>query len=251
MTESSGEKSIIARAEYYTQLAEKFFSEYPRTFESFVEDKTVIERGDTLLTNRMATAYNFASISQFPIVGPDPLIFYNNYIQRTKHFGELLARMEHEKIIEEDNVTLGVKATKVLGVWNDEEAFAKDIFFVDGEAAKTSESVEGIVIFHPRSAKQAIDIGRFLLSRAKKGAVPKEIQGSWDVPDSRARNQLRDILENVGFRRATANILGFQSGNLVAIRQKTHFGTEEGWENYPMLVNSELYEYLTKYNVLP
>jgi len=250
MAESTAEEFIRQRKEYYTEKAKEFFAPYPHHFESFVKDPCIVKEGNELLVNRMATAYNFATNIQFPVVGTEPYIFYNNYVQRAGHFGEMLERMETERVLKEDDVSFGIKATKVFGNWGDREAIVRKLTLADGEVAETSESVEGIVIFHPHSSKQAIEIGKFLLSRARKSGSPHEIEESWTVPDSRARKQLQEILETIGFKEAVANIFKFPAGNIIALRQEYHF-CEKGWEGYPILVNSELYEFLNDYKVGP
>ena len=243
MAEIGSEEYFSRKREYYAGKVERFFARHHHKFESFVEDEAIIEKGDKLLFNYESAGYNFATPIQFPILGEEALILYSNYIGRTNHFAELLARMDNEKVIDEDDFSFGVKATKVVGYWGDAEATPPAIMVMkDGKEKFISPTVEGVVLFHPRSNIHAIDIARFLLTRARKD-VPFAVEGSWAIPDARARHKLSDVLVLEGFKRCVANIYRMDKGNLIALKQESSI-RGEGWKSYPLLINRELYNSL-------
>lgn len=250
MAEEGSASEIPQRAEYYKGEIEKFVSRYPVNFREFVDNDEIVVFEDQLLASRLSTAYNFAPPDLFPLKGDKPIIFYSNYVQRTQHFGELLAFMESEGIIDEDDISFGIKATKVFGNWKDPETVVGKIKTKDGKVIETSESVETVVAFHPNSLGQALEIGKFLLTKARKGGLPYDIQGAWNVPDSRARGHLKEILKIIGFKECMANTFRFLSGDIIILKQKTSY-KERGWKSYSILVNTQLYGYLVEYGVEP
>lgn len=250
MGEFKSEAEFTQRKEYYSKKISEALSAYPQNFKEFVKKERIIEFGNRLLRKGLSTGYNFATLEKFPIVGTEPLILYSNYIQRKTHFGELIARMEQERIIIEKDITFGVKGTKVIGNWGDPELVISEIATESGEPIQTSESVEAVAIFHPKSFSQAIDIATFLLEKARKGGLPYEIEGSWSIPDTMARQQLSEALLDLGFKEAIANIYNFEIGHIIALRQRTYFEAK-GWEGYPILVNGDLYDYFSAFGVGP
>ena len=166
MSESSADRQFFIRKDYFTQKANEAFSQHKQNFKDFVGNPKVIYFGDNLLSHRLSTGYNFATYPDFPINSKDSLILYSVYIQRRAHFGELLARMEQEKIIEENDITFGAKASKILDEYGDPELITSDLKMADGKTNKTQESADGVIIFHPPSALSAVRIARFLVEKA-------------------------------------------------------------------------------------
>lgn len=127
MNEIKPEAELSQRKEYFTKKISEYLSKYPDNFRDFVKDEKIIEFGNELLSMRLITGYNVATFEQFPINSKESLIFYGVYAQRVEHLGELLARMEQEGIIREENVSFGIRATKVFGGWEDPETVTDKI----------------------------------------------------------------------------------------------------------------------------
>ncbi len=254
MNETVKKSPLTARIEHYKKMYLEKVSEKPPTFQEFVGNFEIIKFGDELLNQGLSTGYNFGTEIDFPIIDEKPAIFHSNYIQRSDHFGELIARMESEEIVSEDDISFGSKGSKVLGNWGDPEAVVKTITR-NGITCKTSETVEAIVIFHPINLANAIDIATFLQNKGKIKGFPYEISGSWSVPDARApetRHQdfVRTLLQ-LGFKQCTANVYRkFSEGNIVALRQ---IGTieGEGWKKHSIIINGVLFDWLTDDVVKP
>ncbi|MFV1917464.1 MAG: hypothetical protein ACC618_03245 [Patescibacteria group bacterium] len=266
MGEIGPEAKFSEKKEFWKRRISEYLTEYqhlaedPKHFEKFIGEKEPIERGNELMSRHLSTGYNFATFDQFPINSKESLIFYGVYFQRIDHFAELLARMEQEDgIIGKDNVSFGIRATKLFGKWDDPETVPGKITMKDdGSEEDTRESVEGVVIFHlnpdakERERKmQAARIGVFLRAEAPR------IKGRYEVPDIRATatQELKEVfvttdedLLRMGI--ATANVFRFESGNMIALRQESRI-KEEKWEAYDSLVNPKLYEYLTVAGVGP
>ena len=225
------------RREYYTRKVEDYLSRYPDNFVDFIGDRNIIQFGDRLLTQGLSMGYNFATSGAFPIMSDEPFITYSVYSQRVDHFGELLALMEQRKIIAESNITLGITATKIIGEYIDPEPVVSELVMKDGSRQRCVESTEGVMIFSPTSASQAVQIARFLLEEAKK------IKGRYVDTDARATAVLADLIEPLGFKRAVANVYEFEKGNIIALRQRTTFKSEL-WKDFPTLLHHRLYSYL-------
>ncbi|MDO8550914.1 MAG: hypothetical protein Q7S39_12290 [Ignavibacteria bacterium] len=258
MSDSNKENSLQNRIEYYQNKIETNFQKYPTDFKEFIKDEEIIRQGDDLIKNYRSTGYNFASIEDFPFLSNEPTIFYSNYIQRIAHFAELLATMENEGIITEDDVTFGARATKVNGKWDDPEPKVDMLISSKGGEITTTEFVEGVIIFTPKSndletlVRKIREIAEFIETRATKEAeFSVQIRDSWEVPDHRIKPvSLFVFLERINIKQAVANFLRFDNGNLIALKQKSIFnGT--GWQNSPILVNSKLFNYLSEDEVLP
>ena len=232
------------RKEYYTQKVSEYLSKYPQTFKDFVGNPEIVRFGDELLSRRLSTGYNFATSEQFPVRSTGPIILYSVYAQRTDHFGELLALMEQKGIIDEADVRFGVRASKILGEYEDPEPIMSKIKMRDGSVRRSVESVEGVVIFWPTSATQTIRVARFLLEEARG------IKGAFVDPDARASADLAPFIEEIGFKKAVANVYSFEKGNIIALKQKTSLGSEQ-WKDFPILLHHRLYSYLVSSEVKP
>jgi hypothetical protein len=227
---------------FYEGLSKECFASHPQSFREFVIEKQAIFEGDKLLSSGLSSGYNYATDADFPLGSDQPLIIYNNYIQRASHFGEVLAAMEEAGLINTDNFNFGAKATKVLGNWEDEEPVVSSIVRL-GKVVEVSESVEGCLIFHPQDAIQAIKMVEFLDTKAKKTDEVTFIKGSWTVPDIRSTGKLEDILTLVGYKTVYANKLNIGNGNLITLKKSEKI-IKDGWRNQKVLVNSALYEFI-------
>lgn len=260
MSETGSEAELTQRKAYYTEKISEYLSHYPDNFEDFVGDEEIINQADQLLTRRLTTGYNFATFEQFPINSKESLIFYGIYAQRADHLGKLLARMENERIIQEDNVKYGIVGTKILGDYGDPEPKVKQIKMEDGSFEPTMESVETIVIFgltpnltEENRKRQAARIGAFLLANAPK------IEGAYKDPNTRATAtaelvEALVVLSEQKFVPAVANVYRFSEGNIIALKQQLPIKLEEELkkveaEIFNNLINRELYEYLSRYGV--
>lgn len=249
MGEVGTEEKFSRRKEYYARKVSEYLYKYPDNFEGFVGDQEIIRFGDKLLSERLTAGYNFATFEQFPINSKESLIFYGVYAQRTGHFGELLARMEEQKIITETDISFGVMGTKIIGYYKDEETVTKQIKMNDGSSTRTMESVEGVIIFKPKDKNQAEDIATFLLKEAPR------IKGGYAEPNTRATAtpELKETLVSEdGFKLAIANVYRFSAGNIVALKRESKFEeSKKGWESIESLLNPELFEYIAYLGVQP
>lgn len=242
------------RIHHYQQQAQELLDRRGREFGRFVAGhKRLVQSGDELLRTRQTTGYNIALTHQdYPIDSDEPLIFYNNYIGRPRHFGLLLAAMEHEGVITPDQVRLGVKASKTIyGNWElapDDEQLQS--IQREGEQTPTrlSLTVETVAIFSPLDKGQALRIVQFLSEKAETGK-PGAIEGSWETPDILATAVLKETLRESNLVEVTANILTEGQARLVAARQQTRFGG--AWRNVPVEMNQELASYLASHGVQP
>ncbi len=252
MEDKNEEHKLQERVGYYKAKIDEKFKDYLKDFEKFINDEVIINHGDSLIQSYQSTGYNFANLSTFPMLSDQPTLFYGNYIQRTVHFAEILAIMEKEKIIEEEDVSFGVRATKVNGYWGDPEPKVSHLAGSNGKDIQTSEFVEGILIFNPNSSAQLLKIAIFLETRAVKYPnLPAQIQGSWEVPNNRVKPiDMLPILQPLEFQRAIANVFEHERGNLIILKQTSTF-KEKGWRGYPLLVSPKLYSYLSEGEVLP
>jgi len=238
------------RFDFYLKMVERFFDQQPKTFKELVTDLEAKRAGDQLLSNGMSTGYNFAPQETFPLEDRNILIFHNNYIQRPRHFAKLLAEIEKANICSEKEVSLGLKGSKVIGYWGDKEA-VKDELTRNGKVLETSESVEGVAIFHPKTKLQALEIAGFLITRAVIGAQPFEIDGSWFIPDIRVSNHpWSKKLISISFAPVVANIRRFRSGNIIALKTSSNIPGKD-WKSFPILVNERLKDFLSDDVVTP
>lgn len=188
--------------------------------------------------------YNFAQPEQFPITKEEPILTYSVYHQRVAHFGELLALMEQGRIIDEPRIKLGIRASKIIGDYDDPEPVVSELVMKDGRRLRSMESTDGVVIFSPTSARQAVRIARFLMEESWK------IEGRFLDTDARATIVLADLIEPLGFKREVSNVYEFEKGNIIALRQRTSF-RRELWKDFPTLLHHRLHSYLVSEWVEP
>lgn len=111
----------------------------------------------------------------------------------------------------------------------------------DGTTTETCESVEGVIIFHPKSLAHVKRIVDFLLGEAPK------VEGGYSEPDIRvtATNEIKDFYKDSDVLQFSfANIYKFKEGNVITLTPNSEI-SEEGWENEFNLINKELFGYLT------
>lgn len=251
MAESSAESISPEKSKYYSTKIGEYLGKYPSDFRSFVRERRAVGRGDSLLSARESTGYNFATSEQYPLMSSDSLIFYSVYAQRKDHLGAVLAKMEREKIIRERDITFGVKATKIFGDYEDAEPVVTEILMDDDTKERALESVESAIVFHPTSPKQAAEIGVFLLADAPK------VPGGYVASDLRATatDELKDVLvaQNGLLKLAVANVYPYKLGNLIVLKRETSFKKNKGWQPATSLLHPDLFEYLAgpRYRVKP
>lgn len=111
MEDKNQESRIQKRIDYFKTKIEEYFGQYKLKFSEFVPNQEILDFGNKLLV-RGCSGFNFATDEQFPVKSGIPLIFYGIYAQRTRHLGILLAKMEDEHIIDELDVSFGIKEQK-------------------------------------------------------------------------------------------------------------------------------------------
>ena len=258
-SESAGISS--ERVQFYQDQADQLLRRHGREFTHFVTGKEkLVNIGDTFMRRYEATGYNILyRRTEMPLSSKKPLIFYGNYIGRTRHFGVLLATMEQEKIITPDQVRFGVRAAKVLHKpeWGkvSPELAQTDIIQRVNPQREVSEhqiiqSVETVITFSPRinDSEQAVAIADFLRERAKRG-IPGAIEDSNVDPDIRATAVLRSVLPESNFPNAIANIRDIDQAQIVVLRKETPFS--QPWRAEPIEANEELIDYIVGEGVLP
>lgn len=160
------------RIRYYQNRAERLLRRYGTDFTHFIhEHDLLLDSGEDKLKTYETTGYNILlDAKDMKMASKKPLIFYGNYVARTRHFGLLLATMEQESVITQDRVRFGVRGAKVLWnpAWGDvptELAQTGTIHRITPGGGisehATLQSVEIVVTFSPKSKDQAIDIAHF------------------------------------------------------------------------------------------
>lgn len=253
--------------QYWQNQAETVLARHSRNFNEFTRNcRGLVRRGDRELKAFNATGYNIVlHPEEVPFTSNEKLIFYNNYIRRTKHFGKLLAEMEYERIITPDQVNFGAKGSKVLYVeWGinllDEQisaikrkATTQGVEPIDIDDA-VSKTVETVVVLKPQQKPEsglseddnAVQIAEFLLRRCNN--LPGAIEGSWDIPDIRATYALTEAFESVEeLVVVKLNIFTQKEGTaqLIIGRQRTSFGqNRRDWITKENYMNEDLQIYL-------
>jgi len=239
---SDREKDTSERAAYFAGKLTDFLLPYPQNFKDFVGDKDIITFGDRILSNELATGYNFATNVQYPTTSRESLIFYSIYMQRVPHLAEVLSRMESEMIVGEKDITFGIKAAKIFGDYTDDELVASKIKMASGIYQKTLESVEASIIFHPTTDIQIIRIINFLNQEAPK------IPGGYIDPDTRttSTDDLKRILYRPGrgFELAVANVFELSKGNLIVLTERDKPIRDVNWKEFGTLLTPKLYRFI-------
>jgi hypothetical protein len=214
--------------------------------------------GEEKLRAFETTGYNILyNANAMPMASRRLLLFYGNYIARTRHFGLLLATMEQEGIIMPDQVRFGVRATKVLykPEWSYDPTIAElsiiERINPQGEVSEHGvlQSVEIIVTFSPGTdTGRAVAIAYFLKQRAKHGEIGAIADSNVD-PDIRATTALRGVLPESDFPTVIANIRSIGQAQIVILRKETGFVYP--WRAIPLASNEDLVNYLGKEGVSP
>ncbi len=234
---------LNSRISYYTSLAKEVFSKQPDNFVDFVHNPEAVSMGDELLTEEMSTGYNYVHKNKYPMPEEQGTILYSVYSQRHSHFGEVLARMESLKIID-NNFKFYLRGTKIVGDYRDLELVDRPLVLGSGKTVKTLESVEGTLAFRPKDGAQAVEIAAFLVRQARR------IKGGYRMADVRASLDLESLIEPIGFEVAVANIITFKNGDIITLKQKSAID-EEGFRSSKIPINRKLYKYLISGEVKP
>lgn len=195
-SETAGRQPRMSEEEYqrrvvhYERIAEQRLLRYGVNFDAFVLACHVEETqplaplaaiGDERLRTMQTTGYNLlCQISDMPLGSARGLIFYGNYVARTRHFGLLLGTMEREGIIRpgEGQARLGIRASKVLWDprWDYNERWGQRSMIerVNAQGAVSQRqvlaSIEIVAQFAPRDDTNALEIVEFLNERAHADA---------------------------------------------------------------------------------
>lgn len=184
------------RVQLYQHRAERVLNQYGRDFTEFTRGvEQLLAIGDELIKTYEASGYNILRrIEHLPITSREPLIFYSNFSGRTRHFGLLLSEMEQQEQVKitPEQVRFGVRASKVVyGGWKVDPINERIVDFqrVDAQGnishEQVSQTVDTVVVISPKDGEQALEIARFLESRAKS-TQPEAIEDSFETPDIRA-----------------------------------------------------------------
>ena len=252
MEDIDNEKILNERTNHHKGRIEEYllplhlnFENIEKLFGKFINNPDAIELGDKLIINGLSGGYNYALSDKFPTGQSEPLITYSIYAQRINHLASVVANIEQGiDGFTDENVTFGIKASKIRGDYKDHEPIKRQIIMKDGSVETTMESVDCVLIFKPRSIIQATLIVDFLANKAP------DIEGGYIDPDLRvnATVEYKEVFIPAGtLRLGIANLYQYKKndkiGNLIALRQETHLD-EEGWDNFDNLLHPKLFEYL-------
>lgn len=181
---------VPERVAHWSGKAGENLSTYGKDFATFVGDRDkLVGKGESVIREIATTGFNLSYLLEeddFPFESNEPLVFYNNSIDLPEHFGLVLAEMEMNVPISEDQIRFSKKATEVIvGEWRDVN-IPEDTYVLvrdDSSRVQIGRTVETVVIFSVKSDDQAIGILDFLFKRTKRGK--KSIPGSFTSPDIR------------------------------------------------------------------
>lgn len=249
----------VDRVLFWKDMAEERRKKYSRDFVEFTRGhEDIVSVGNGILLDYQGTGLNILlEPSDMDITKDEPLIFYNNYIGRTEHFGLVLAEMEKEGIITKDQVSFGNKCSTVLyTLWDidpDDEIIRQIKHPTKNVDRMADQTVETVVTFRPTNDDNATRILSFL-RRKTVATNPNAVPGSWEIQDIRATKALASILLNPelggGFKLVKTNMLSREGAQLLVMRQKTEFADKPGWALTPTIQNSTLVEYLVNDQVI-
>jgi len=251
--------------EYWESEAKKIFNKYGRKFYYFSKgNDTLVDEGNTLMLDEKASGYNLLlDIGDLEINSSKKLLFYSCHASRSWHFGLLLAEMEHDELIKQEQIKFGIRGTRVL--YSGWEIVPEDEFWADISSDKTKnpttnvlDTVETVLTFEFDEDNQAALIGDFLVRKTRKAVGLNYIPGSWEVNDIRGTNALANLLEIESFARRyetiVCNVLRKNDSKsiLLTLRQETKFSQEDAnWDSPNSLQNKELVEVLAIGNIKP
>lgn len=249
----------LERTRYYQNHAERLLRRHGVDFARFTAGyEQLVTLGEERLRAFETTGYNILhSANDMPMASRRRLLFYGNYIARTRHFGLLLATMEEEGIITPSQVRFGVRAATVLYkfAWGEVSPDLAQTGIVQriNPQEEVSEhgvmrSVETVITFSSNNSGQARAIAGFLKERAKCGQ-PGAIEESNFDPDIRATASLRGVLPESDFPTVSANIRSLGKAQVIALRHRASFG--KPWQTIALEANTELAGYLAEEGVSP
>lgn len=234
------------RSRHYQEIIEALYLDSGNNFADFVEgNESLVEIGNTLLTaikQPKSSGYNILQSQEaMDITSNEPLVFYNNYITNGRHFGLLLSKLEQEKIITEDKLSFGVKATIVKYDPIEDVGWSIDstrLISLPSTTLKGYPSVEAVVAFKPRDEDQAVQIANRIYELTKQGE-PEALPGSWEVNDIRMTSPLQGLLRSDFFETIRTNILHQEGkdGRLLVLHDDAF---SSPWKNTATPVNVEL-----------
>jgi|SRR3990170_1248864 len=164
------------RVARWSGKAGEVLSTYGKDFSTFVEgSEGLVGKGESVIREIATTGFNVSYVlgeDDFPFESDKPLIFYNNSIDLPEHFGLVLAEMEMNEPVSEDQIRFSKKATEVIvGEWRDVN-IPEDTYVLrrgDGSRVQVGRTVETVIIFSVKSDNQAIGILDFLFKKTKRG----------------------------------------------------------------------------------
>ena len=241
-----------SKAESYLIVNGDSFDRYVKGLESLVSD------GIEIMVKSESTGFNIDKIDVTPLGGiyssVDMIsIFYNCSINRPEHVGLLLAFLEKKRLISEDQITLGTKATKVIWEWQDvSHTQPEQLVREDGQKMDVASTVELVIkiAFDSDSDTKIAGVLKFLQEYAF-AQRPDSIPASWDVPDIRIiapelqRAWLNELLQDPiiaeNYTTAKQNVLEKDGGRILVLREDTMF---DGWNTESIGINKTLKEFL-------
>ena len=225
----------------YRQRADTLLKQHGKDFERFTEGlEDLTEEGDNLLLSERATGYNILlSKEDMDLASGESLIFYSNHIGKPEHFSELIAEMVDGGIVAEDQVRLGVRASKTVysGMWKIDPEHEK-LDWVKGkditgkiQKKRVSKVVETVAIFATESEHQAKLIVEKIYK--KVGLI---------YPDIRATISLKEALSEQKFEEVIANILVHNTAQMIALHR--FVSLSRPYTPEPILANQELVTFI-------
>ncbi len=256
----------IGRMNFYEDIARKYSEEYGILFRNFIEDLGLLRRrGDYRIRRVEATGYNILrTISAMDLQSDRRILFYSNGINNIHHFALLLAELEDEGLIDENEVSFGVKSSSVITrklgeplKWQPTSERFILRTHKDGEidVVGVQDTIELVLAVTIRDKvvdeDHAIKLANFFNDRTTHDSSTyigqAAIEGSWEVPDVRATNNLaEDLIKNADYISIVANMSDMGTARLIVLRDETMFRRAKS-EKFP--VNEALGKYLVMYNV--
>lgn len=233
---------------FYQDRAKSLLKQNGIIFDEFLEKHSnllgLARNGDNLISSKETTGYNLLSSSDnMDILSNKKLLFLNIYSHDPAGVGVLVANLHQDHMITKDQVSLGIKASKVIyGNWTTSPNESIERLFTNSQeglhnpiVSKTTEIVVTLSVVGSYHANQILNsIYNY---------------SEWDIPDSRATISLVGGLSKRKFTSVQANILNDDKGQLIILRKSTKFSGK--WNSDQVLVNTDLAKYLVKYGVRP
>ena len=241
-------------------------------FDKFVEGcRDLVTKGDEIMMNVESTGFN---IDRFDIFtdgftseNDNPTIFYNCYLERPIHFALLLADMERLGLLDDVKVDFSCKATKVNWKWgeSDSESKTKKMVRHDGTAVAIKSTMETVVRFGMDDWNKVPLILRYFEGHVfytRDGRIPWSFEDpdirilpDFVTPELNAKTDTTLATEiQDDFLSAIMNEFSSGKGKLLILRQRTSFSDNlevPGWTSRRVVLNKELFDYLSADGVKP